>query len=265
LTGFRPFKPRYNGKVNDDVAGYFLAGPYMNYIAVTAENRGFQSLRGHLHEYEHFVTGNNLCTCRLWLDEAWLNFYARSRPRMTIQKFTLGPAFVQTRLYLKSHPLIPLKTLLAVDHKSPYLQRREQSRGVLCRVLGAVHYFNARQSRKRKGQLRRFIGLLNSDLPIEEMFRQAFQTELQTIEEELRSYIYKFAFPVLQGAFKQPRQFLKRKSKAFRSAKAEVHYYLGDSFLHLQRLDDAEARYKNRSVWMPGLRRARSRWESKDE
>jgi len=76
-----------------------------------------------------------------------------------------------------------------------------------------VHYLMLANQEKRKGQLRRFIGLLDSDLPIEEMFRQAFQTDYKTIEEELRSYIYKFAFPVLKGALSNPSVFEKEVKK----------------------------------------------------
>jgi len=34
---FRPFKPRYQGKIRENVGGYFLPGPHMNYIVLAAE------------------------------------------------------------------------------------------------------------------------------------------------------------------------------------------------------------------------------------
>lgn len=239
--GFRPFKPRYNGKVNDEVAGYFLAGPYMNYIAITAETRGLSPYEVIFHEYEHLVTGNNLLHVPLWLDEGLAEFYSSFATTDDVQKITLGLPLARHLVYLRTHPLVPLKTLLAVDRKSPYYGEGSKAGMFYAESWALVHYLMLGNQEKRKGQLLRFISLLNSDLPIEEMFRQAFQTDYKTIEEELRSYVYKFAFPALQGAFKQPVSF-EKEVKSTPLSEAEVHYYLGGLLLNLSRPDDAEAR-----------------------
>ena len=241
--GFRPFKPRYHGKVNDDVAGYFLAGPYMNYIAITAEDRGLSPYPYEVifHEYEHFITGNNLLRVPVWLDEGLAEFYSSFATSDDDQKITLGLPLGRHILYLKNRPLIPLKTLLAVDRKSPYYSEGSKAGVFYAESWALVHYLMLANQEKRKGQLLRFINLLDSDLPIEEMFRQAFQTDYKTIEEELRSYIHKFAFPVLEGTFKQPVNF-EKEVKSTPLSEAEVHYYLGDLLLNLRRPDEAEAR-----------------------
>src|SRR5438045_3778293 len=39
-SSYRPFKPLYNGKPEDQVAGYFQAGEDVNYITLTPEPHG---------------------------------------------------------------------------------------------------------------------------------------------------------------------------------------------------------------------------------
>jgi len=79
MTDFALSSRVYNGKVNDDVAGYFLAGPYMNYIAVTAENRGFSPYEVTFMSMSTSVTGNNLLHVPVWLDEGLAEFYSSFR------------------------------------------------------------------------------------------------------------------------------------------------------------------------------------------
>src|SRR5712692_2951376 len=50
---FRPFKPRYKGKIREQVGGYFLERPDGNYIVFTAEERGVSPYEIIFHEYEH--------------------------------------------------------------------------------------------------------------------------------------------------------------------------------------------------------------------
>ncbi|HEY0404881.1 MAG TPA: hypothetical protein VGC89_04095 [Pyrinomonadaceae bacterium] len=57
---FRPFKPLYKGKTQENVGGYFISRPDINYIALTAETRGASPYEVIFHEYEHFITRQNL-------------------------------------------------------------------------------------------------------------------------------------------------------------------------------------------------------------
>ena len=73
---FRPFKPRYQGKIRENVGGYFLPGPHMNYIVLAAEKEVIDPYAVIFHEYEHFVLRNNLLHIPLWLDEGLAEFYS---------------------------------------------------------------------------------------------------------------------------------------------------------------------------------------------
>src|SRR4030095_9328321 len=63
---FRPFKPLYKGKTQENVGGYFVSRQDINYIALTAEMRGLSPYEVIFHEYEHFITRNNLRRAPPW-------------------------------------------------------------------------------------------------------------------------------------------------------------------------------------------------------
>jgi len=89
--GFRPFKPRYKGKIEDEVGGYFLSGPQMNYMVLAAgETRGVSPYEIIFHEYEHSVTHNNFLRIPAWLDEGLAEFYSSFETSDQDKKATLG-------------------------------------------------------------------------------------------------------------------------------------------------------------------------------
>jgi tetratricopeptide (TPR) repeat protein len=79
---------------------------------------------------------------------------------------------------------------------------------------------------------------MNTGVSAEENFRQSFGTDYKTMEDELRSYVNKFLFPVLDIAFKQL-DFVKDIESAPLS-EAEANYYLGDLHLHANYQAEAE-------------------------
>ena len=97
---------------------------------------------------------------------------------------------------------------------------------------------------KRQAQLSRFISQLNSDIPLEENFRQSFQADFKTIEKELEQYIRRFTFPALVGTLAKDLEFTKE-TRSSQMAEAEVQYYLGELLIRLGQLEEAEERLQN--------------------
>jgi tetratricopeptide (TPR) repeat protein len=79
---------------------------------------------------------------------------------------------------------------------------------------------------------------MNSGMSPEENFRQSFEADYKTIEDELRSYVRKFQAPVLDITFKEL-DFVKDMQVAALS-EAEANYYLGDLHLRGSELKEAE-------------------------
>src|SRR6185503_10340934 len=76
---YQPFKPLYNGKVNENVAGYFMGGPAINYITMTTEMRGEGSEAERYgiiyHELVHLMVNNTVRGVPLWFNEGLAEYY----------------------------------------------------------------------------------------------------------------------------------------------------------------------------------------------
>jgi|GEM_PF-912661 len=238
---FRPFKPLYKGKVRENVGGYFAVGQDMNYITLTADKSDKTPYEVIFHEYEHFFLGNNLRNAPLWLNEGLAEYYSTFTTLDQEQKIMLGDPIARHISTLRNSPLLPLKTLFSVDHKSPHYNEGSKAGIFYAESWALVHYLMLGNQEKRQAQFIHFIDQLNSDLPIEENFRQSFQVDYNRMEEELSAYIRRFTFPILTGTFSTQVNFSKETQSAA-MPEAEVEYYLGDLLLHTGRADEAEQR-----------------------
>lgn len=237
---FRPFKPRYKGKIVENVGGYFVSRQDINYIALTAETRGASPYEVIFHEYEHFIIRNNLRKVPLWLNEGLAEFYSSFAAGDDAQKVRLGEPIARHVFTLRESRL-PFKTLLTVDHKSPQYNESSKVGVFYAESWALIHFLMVGNDGKRRSQLSNFIDQLNSEMSVEENFRQSFQTDYQTMEKELDKYIRKFTFPVLDVIFKEQLAFAKE-MQSVKLSEAETQYYLGDLLLQTGQYKEAEER-----------------------
>ena len=243
---FKPFKPQYQGKTKNDVAGYFQASPDGNYIALTSEGGLGDAHEVIFHEYEHFVIRNNLPNAPVWLNEGLAEFFSTFTTSDGDRKGTLGVPIARHILRLREGRLLPLDTLLTVGHKSPHYNETGKVGIFYAESWALIHYLMLSNEGKRQKQLTNFIGGLNTGISLEENFRQSFQADYKTIERELRSYVGKFSFPALVVTFPKQLEFAKETLKEV-MPEAEVQFYLGDLLLRGRRFDEAET-YLKRSL-----------------
>jgi tetratricopeptide (TPR) repeat protein len=238
---FKPFKPLYKGKVKENVAGYFLPSPDGNYIALTSELGGASPYEVIFHEYEHFILDNNLPNAPAWLNEGLAEFYSMFSTSDDDQKAMLGGPIIRHISTIRSSPFLPLSTLLTVNRKSPYYNESSKVGIFYAESWALVHYLMLSDGGKRQPQLTKFIDGLVTGVPLEDNFRQSFQSDYKTIENELRAYMGKFTLPVLNISFTKQLDSAKETTSATLS-EAEAEYYLGDLLLRAYRLDEAETR-----------------------
>lgn len=247
---YKPFKPLYNGKPSE-VAGYFQPGPDVNYITLTAERRGENPFGTIFHEFVHLLVENHLSNAPAWFNEGLAEYYSTFDVSGDDKKVTLGNPIANHVLLLREK-FMPLETLFAVDHNSPAYNERDK-RGIFYAESWAfVHYLIVGNRGQRLDQLGRFNTLLAEGKAVEAAFREAFQTDFQTMEKELKQYVGRSSYPIQVVTFDKKLQFENEMQSAL-ITEAEAQSYLGDLLLHINRLDMAETHLQQAITLDPNL------------
>jgi tetratricopeptide (TPR) repeat protein len=237
---YRPFEPLYQGRPSE-VAGYFQASPDVNYITLSADGQHARSADAvAFHEYVHLLVKNSFEHAPLWFNEGLAEFYSTLEITSGNRKVKLGKAIKNRVLSLRRRELLPLSTLFDVDDRSPFYQEPGKREIFYAQSWALVHYLLNGNESLRRPQLLRYLNLLASGQKHDDAFRQAFQTDLITLEEELRQYVKRGKYAEQSVTFEQPLEFDTSVQSAS-LAEAEAQFYLGDLLLHADRLEAAEA------------------------
>jgi tetratricopeptide (TPR) repeat protein len=226
---FTPFKPRAS------TAGYFQAGPDVNYIALTTETRGQQDpFTIIFHEYTHLLVENTFESAPVWFNEGLAEYYS-TFIITDDQKIRLGSPIGSHVFLLRESKMLPLRTLFEVDHKSPHYNESKKSSIFYAQSWALMHYLIIGKAGKVE-QLGKFMNLLASKVPMEQAFQQAFETSFEAMEKELREYVKKDRYNVINGHFERKLE-LDTNAEAAPLTEAEAQAYLGDLLLHSYRKD----------------------------
>jgi tetratricopeptide (TPR) repeat protein len=228
-SSFAPFKP------NANTAGYFQAGDDVNYIALTTEVRGQQDpFNVIFHEYTHLLVDNTFENAPVWFNEGLAEYYS-TFSITDDQKVRLGTPIGNHVLLLRESKMLPLRTLFEVDHKSPYYNEGKKQSIFYAQSWALMHYLIIGKAGKVE-QLGKFMELLRTKVPMEQAFQQAFETPFEVMEKDLRDYVKKDRYNVIDGHFEQ-KLALDTTTEATPLTEAEAQAYLGDLLLHSNRKD----------------------------
>ena len=228
-SSFGPFKPRPN------LAGYFQPGPEVNYIALTTEVRGQQDpFNVIFHEYTHLLVDNTFESAPVWFNEGLAEYYS-TFSITDDQKIRLGTPIGNHVFLLRESKMLPLRTLFEVDHKSPHYNESKKQSIFYAQSWALVHYLIIGKAGKVE-QLGKFMNLLASKVPMEQAFQQAFETTFEAMEKDLRDYVKKDRYNVIDGHFERKLE-LDTTTEATPLTEAEAQAYLGDLLLHSYRKD----------------------------
>src|SRR5262249_28143386 len=95
-------------------------------------------------------------------------------------------------------------------------------------------------------QFRQFIDVLASGRPVDDSFKQVFQTDYATIESELKDYIGRNSYPAQFVTFDEKLIF-DAGMQTNPLSEAEVQYYLGDLLCRFERRNEGEE-YLKRAI-----------------
>ncbi|HBB93769.1 MAG TPA: hypothetical protein DC054_00100 [Blastocatellia bacterium] len=247
-SSYKPFK------VNPNVAGYFQPGEDVNYITLTTEKSSDeQPFRTIFHEYVHLLVENTMgATVPLWFNEGLAEYYSTFDIKDDYRRVILGDLIANHVLYLRENKFLPLRTLFAVDYKSPYYNEGNKMNVFYAESWMLMHYLLQGDSQKHRPQLAKFVDLLRANATIDEAFQQAFQSSIDSVEKDFRSYIQGASYKATGITFEHKLDFDSEMQSA-PLAEAEAHAYLGDLLLHTRQLAGAEAQIQQALALSPDL------------
>ena len=250
-NSYKPFKPLYQGKPNNNIAGYFQPGEDMNYITLTTEARPDSPFGIIFHEYTHLLIENTLLDPPVWFNEGLAEYYSTFDVSSDNRKITLGKP-IGNHVYLLRERFMPLEELLHVTHDSPAYNERDKSGIFYAESWALVHYLLQGNKGQRVAQLAEFSKQLAAGIPLGTSFQQAFGMNFETMEKELRKYVLQSSYNDAILELKQPLEFdAEMQTKPLTEAEAQA--YLGDLLYHINRADDAEAYLKQALAMTPDL------------
>jgi tetratricopeptide (TPR) repeat protein len=235
-ASFAPFRPRQNGRTLD-LSGYFQRADDENLIALSLDAPADEHpYRVIFHEYAHALTVRTAALWPLWLQEGMADFY--STFEADNRRVAIGQPIREHARLLREQSLLPLRTLFAVDRSSPlYLEGSQNIFYAESWVL--VHYLMEGDNNRRRPQFARFIEHVSEGRPAGRAFADAFGTDLDALERDLRRYIADGRYVGVNITFDRPARNVEASIDLLSDADAEV--LKGSLLMRVGRGDEAEA------------------------
>ncbi len=170
--------------------GLFLRTPDQNYILLRLDSEGDHPYATVYHEYTHFVT-RKAEWLPLWLSEGLAEFYQNT----TIEEkdALVGQPSADDIYYLRDNRLLPLPTLLAVDHNSPYYHDEQKGSVFYSESWALTHMLEIGDSTNKTARIRDYAKLLINHVDPVTAAQQAFG-DLGKLQKQLESYIAQGSF-----------------------------------------------------------------------
>jgi tetratricopeptide (TPR) repeat protein len=232
LSSYKPFNPGGN-------AGYFQKGEDVNYITMTTELGAQNPYNVIYHEYVHLLVDNTSGNMPAFFDEGLAEYYSTFSVEED-RKAHLGELIPYHLMTLREERLLPLRTLFAVDRYSPHYNESGKRGVFYAESWALMHYLILGNKGERRPQVGNFLGLLNANVPAEEAVKQAFQTDIETLEKELKRYIEGHNFQMQVATFEHKLEY-DSELQTSPVPEAQAQAYLGDLLLHTHHLTEAEA------------------------
>jgi tetratricopeptide (TPR) repeat protein len=173
---FAPYRP------NEFASAFYQPGEFHDFILMTSG--GSENYPVAVHEFTHLMVHQSGQRFPAWFNEGLAELFSNLQPMGS--KIKVGqdiPARVQT---LAREKWIDLRTLLSVDHNSPYYNERSRAGMFYAESWALVHmlYLGA----EYRPHLNLLAAAIKEEDP-EAMFRKAYNKSVADVESDLRFYL----------------------------------------------------------------------------
>jgi tetratricopeptide (TPR) repeat protein len=177
--------PAYLAKGQLNLAGFFLRTPDKNYVVLRLDAEGQHPYVTVYHEYTHFVM-SRAQGWPLWFNEGLAEFYQNAEIRD--KDALLGEPSLENVMLLRENRLLPLATLLAVDHNSPYYHEEDKGSIFYAESWALMHYLVIKDRQENTDRLMDYAQLVSNKVDAITAATRVFG-DLKVLERELKKYI----------------------------------------------------------------------------
>lgn len=192
---FRTLEPSaYLAKGGAQLAGYFERSAEGNFILLrldAPDGDGQFPNATVYHEYTHAVTTRSAAFLPPWLMEGLAEFYQTAR--IESQQVDLGLPDPQQLNVLRTHDLLPLATLMAVDQHSPYYHEENKIGIFYAESWALTHFLMEQQGAQGSKELAQYIALLQQHMSPVAAGSAAFG-DLAKLQRQLGNYVHQQEF-----------------------------------------------------------------------
>jgi hypothetical protein len=178
---YQPYRP------NEFAAAFFQPGAVHDFIVMSSGSSEHYPTA--VHEYTHLMIHQSGMEVPPWLNEGLAELYSSLEPRG--EKILVGQLIPARLQVLRSEPWIPLATLLAVDHSSPYYNEKSRAGMFYAESWALVHMLNLDPA--YRPQLKSLVAALSQNDP-PAAFAKAYGKPIGDVEAALRTYFSGLTF-----------------------------------------------------------------------
>src|SRR5216683_3575474 len=216
-------------------AGLYQPGEDKDYVVLRLDSEGENPFHTLYHEYTHALLRLNFSNLPLWFNEGLAEFFGNS---------TLGDKEIKTgtidpgHLYLLNQSkLIPIETLLEVDHNSPYYNESNRASVFYAESWAVVHYLMLDEDARKKELLKNFLGAWTKSGNQLDAARETFG-DLKQFGKKIESYSRQGSFRI--GIIKAGQAAAEKSYTVRNVSPGEAIALRGDFFTHHNRVEQAQ-------------------------
>jgi tetratricopeptide (TPR) repeat protein len=187
--------PAYLAKGQLNLAGLFLRVPDKNYVVLRLDAEGQHPYVTVYHEYTHFILSRAQGWLPLWFNEGLAEFYQNAEIRD--KDALLGEPSLENLMLLRENRLLPLATLLAVDHNSPYYHEEDKGSIFYAESWALMHYLVIKDRQENTDRLTDYAQLVSNKVDAITAATRAFG-DLKVLQRELEKYVAQPLFTPLR-------------------------------------------------------------------
>jgi hypothetical protein len=188
IIAFQSEKEYAPYRINDFSSAFYLNGYGDDYIvmkSISAENYPVT-----VHEYTHLLIQHSGIAIAPWLNEGLAELYSTLKP--IGKEMAIGQVIPGRYYYLQRNKWLPLETLLAVDHKSPYYNERDRANIFYAESWALVHMLIL--SPEYRPHSDKLLASIGSGASAGDAFWQAYAKTTTEVQKDLEQYMRRTRF-----------------------------------------------------------------------